>query len=259
MNVFGESGLAFEVHNGTSKAQVFTVTSIKPRSGLAYWEMGYEEIPDPSWCRLDKEELEVPAHTDSKVYLFVKIPDKPEYYNRKWMALITCHPGRVNPLIPGALITVLSSRVMIETQAKRDVEYGVGAGSVRLIPSICQLIKSTPGSTENTSFKLCNNTPNDHTYKLMRLDQVEKEKEKHERYVGHNCTPVITPSWLTSPNNLFMVKSGKNQEVKLEVKVPKKADVGKCYEELLFLKDEKDAFQFVRVRVDISETGKDKP
>ncbi|MCY3022070.1 MAG: hypothetical protein NTW87_23910 [Planctomycetota bacterium] len=254
VDVFGKTDLAFEVHNGTNKAHTFSVAVIKPRAAIASWEIGYEEIPDPSWCRLDKAELDLPAQTDGKVKLFIKVPDKPEYYNRKWMALVVCRPGKPTP---GSVGLQVGARVQIETLAKADTD-GVGAGPLALAPSVVRL-EAKPGDSVEPVVKFRNNTAKEHTYTLLRLDEAEKDAAKHERYFGPGCVQVIKPSWLTPDGTSFALKPGETKELKIKVSVPKNAEPGKRYEELLFLKDEAGGVDFLRVRTEIPAAAKDKP
>jgi hypothetical protein len=84
------TGFSFEVENGTTEKHVFSVFARPAKGMISSWEMGYESIPDVSWLRLDKSEVEVPANSRVKVNLFIKVPDKKELYNRKFMAVVGC-------------------------------------------------------------------------------------------------------------------------------------------------------------------------
>lgn len=253
VDVFGKTDMGFTVHNGTNKPQVFAVASIKPRSAISKWEMGYEEIPDAAWCRMEKNEVELPAHTDGKVRMFVTVPDKPEYYNRKWMALIVCRPGKAGT---GAVGLQVGARVQLETLANPDAA-GVVPGAAGLVPSVIRL-EAKAGENAKGAVKIRNNTDKELQYTVLSLNEAEKDPAKHARYFGGGCVKVIEPSWLKAEDSSFSLKPGKKKELKVKVAVPKNAEQGKTYENLLFLKDGSAGFEFVRVRTAVSAAAKDK-
>ena len=56
-----------------------TVTNLK---------QGYIDIPDTSWTWPEKKEVLVPGNSVEEVELYLNIPDKEEYYNQKYQAVI---------------------------------------------------------------------------------------------------------------------------------------------------------------------------
>src|SRR4029077_1006902 len=106
---------------------------------------GYESIPDTSMLRLDKKELDVDAKSKGIVKLFITVPDKPENYNRKWMAVVACAPGAATT--SGSSVGLMvASRVQIETTCKDTVD-GANAGDVALIPSSWMMSDAKPGDS----------------------------------------------------------------------------------------------------------------
>src|SRR5664279_2476097 len=76
------NGVLFTISNTANQAQDYTLTCRRPsQAGLATWEKGYEEIPDPTWCSLDETTITVPAKGDKQVGLVINIPDLPTNYN----------------------------------------------------------------------------------------------------------------------------------------------------------------------------------
>ena len=126
-------------------------------SGIAGWEKGYEPIPDASWCRLEKEEVEVPANGTAKVKAFVNLPDKPENYNRKFMVAVICETIPPKGSKGAGINLRMVSRWGIETVAKDDVD-GKGAGRIGLIPSVLRKDNVQPGSSYEVSVKFRNNS-----------------------------------------------------------------------------------------------------
>ena len=243
VDVFGGTG-SFVVYNGTEKAQVFSIAVRKVSGVLGSWELGYRDIPDVSWCSLDKEELEVPAKSEGKVNLFVKVPDKPELYNQKWMVVVCCSPGKANAT--GVVGLQVASRVQLETLAEPMSKEALGETTV--IPSILEMPETQPGTFWTVLTKYTNNSKEEHTYSLKRIGEVEKEVAHHERYYGKGCTPVLKDEWIELEKP-FTLKPGESKALSMKVNVPDAAKRGKSYEELVFVADEKGKVtDFLRAR-----------
>ena len=248
-DVFGSSEAVFTIYNKDEGGGWYHLNVVSPpASDKKQWEIGYETLPDASWCRLDKPEVEVQGKSNAKIKLFVKIPDKPEYYNRKFMAYVTCAPGKAS--VPGVGLQV-ASRVQLETLSKPDLD-GDKAGSVAIAPAIMQS-GAIPGAELDLSFKIRNNTAGERSYKVLRMDEVESDTKKHERYYGKGCTAVISPSWLKPKELNFKLKPGESKELVIDQTVPKDAVPKKKYEELVFIQDDAGNVNFTRVRTDITE------
>jgi hypothetical protein len=243
VDVFGGTG-SFVVYNGTDKSQVFTIAVKKVSSVLGSWELGYRDIPDISWCSLDKEEIEVDSKSEGKVNLFVKVPDKPEYYNQKWMVVVCCSPGKSKA--SGVVGLQVASRVQLETLAE-PVSKEI-FGDTALVPSITEMPETQPGTSWTALAKFTNNAKEEHTYSLKRIGDVEKENTHHERYYGKGCTPVLKDEWIEL-DKPFALKAGETKALAMKVNVPAAATRGKSYEELVFFVDEKGKVaDFLRAR-----------
>jgi len=247
-----ERGIALEVFNGTEKQEFFTVKVVKPREAIGRWEFGYEEIPDASWCRLDKEEVEVPAKSSKPISLFVKIPDKPEYFNRKWMVVVVCSPGKSKQGVVGLRV---ASRIQIETVASLAGE-GANAGKIGLTPSICAITGTPPGISLRYPAKIRNNSDAERTFTLKKITDVVPENGKHDRYFGTGYLPVVASSWVNPSESKFTLKAGETKTVSFSINVASDALRGKRYEELVFVQDDAGNTDFIRVRVEIAPEQK---
>jgi hypothetical protein len=236
IDVAATTGFVFEVENGTAEKHIFTVTVRTARATISSWELGYESIPDTSVLRLDKKEIEVDAKSKGAVKLYINIPDKPENYNRKWMAVVACAPGAAttNGSSVGLMV---ASRVQIETTPRDDVD-GANAGEVALVPSSWMMSDARPGDSWQKKFKIRNNSKEEHTYTIKHLGDVEKDEARHARYFGKGFEHVDKDSWFKASEESFKLKPDEVKEVKVMVKVGADAKPGKMYEELLFLQDE---------------------
>jgi len=248
-----ESGLFFEVHNEENDKPVSVMVKLlKLRDlSIAAWEKGYEEIPDASWCKLESDEVEIPAKAAGKVHVSVNVPDKPEHYNRKWILAIACRAKPRDKEGGSAGIGIqLVCRLGIETLGKRDTD-GANAGETALLPSFLAYSDAIPGETFEDTVKLRNNGAAERKFEAKKLADIETDPERHERYFGA-CVPVLKNSWLGAVK-AFSVKPNETAELKLSITVPKDAEPGKTYEELLFLRDDKERLQFVRIRTQIAK------
>lgn len=247
-------GVSFDVSNGTEVPQVFTLAVLKPSQAIGKWEMGYEEIPDASWCTLEKNEIEVPANTEKKVTMSVKVPDKPEYYNRKWMAVVVCSPGKAKQGVVGLRV---ASRVQIETIVRADTD-GAAAGPTALTPSILVITDALPSLKIPMVLKVRNNAEATRNFTIKHIADVESDATKHPRYFGTGYLPVISPGWVGIDGASFALNKAETKELAITVAIPSSAERGKKYEELVFLQDEKGNLDFFRVRVEMAKPAAQK-
>jgi len=251
VDVLGKD-LAFEVHNSTDKVQNVAVAAMKPSAaGLVTWEKGYDEIPDAAWCKLDKTELEVPAKSIGKFKLKLTVPDKPEYFNRKWMVGVTCRSAQEKGKGSGISL-VMVSRLGLETLANAKVD-GANATALALIPAVLNKENVKPGDTYEAVLKLRSNAADEMTLNFRRITEVESDPEKHERYFSDGMENVIDATWLEKLGAVTL-KAGETKEIKVSINVPKNAAGGKSYEELLFIESHGGKrLDFVRIRSSIAK------
>jgi hypothetical protein len=250
INVAGEAGYTFEVFNGTAEKRVFSITTSKASAKISHWENGYEDIPNGSWLRVDKSEIELLPNSKGQIKLFLKVPNAPENFNRKWMAVVACAPGRA-ATTGSSVGFVVASRVQIETAPLIDAT-GEKAGNLALTPSQWMMSDARPGDSWRKAVKIRNNTKDEHTYSLKSIEEVEKDAAKHDRYFGKDFEKVIKDSWVTPSDKTFTLKPGEVKELKLTVKVAATAQPGKRYEELVFLQDDKGHVDFIRLRTEVA-------
>jgi hypothetical protein len=255
VDVATATNFTFEVYNDTPEKHTFTITVRNARSTLSSWEMGYENLPDTSWLRLDQPELEIEPGAKGKVKLFVKIPDKLENYNRKWMAVVACSPGKAKA--GGSSVGLMvASRVQIET-VQRDEGTGENAGRIGVTPCAWMMSDVRPGDSWRKTFKIANNTDAEHTYTVKRIGELEKDETKHDRYFGQGFTKVAAESWAKPRETTFTLQPRKVYELTIGVQVPKNVTPAKSYEELVFLQDETGHVDFLRLRSEVIATTAD--
>ena len=242
-DIFGKGDFTFVIYNHDKESGWYNLGLEKPTDTK---ELPYPPIPDPSWCRLDVSELEVKGETNAKVHLLIKVPDKPEYYNRKWTVLVVCAPGRKQKDDKPAVGLRVASRVLIETVSK--VEGDPAEPAVALWPTVLQS-GAIPSAFIDETVKVKNNTDAERTYTTKRMDEYEKDAEKFERYYSRGFSAIVKTPWIKSEAT-FKLKPGEIKDLKVDIKVPDATGKGN-YEELLFVQDDKGNVNFLRVQVDV--------
>jgi hypothetical protein len=231
LDVKKKAKVAFTVTNDTDLNRQYSLTCEKPSLSIADWERGYEEIPDPSWFKLEQNEFFVPAKQSVEVGLIIDVPNKPEYFNCKWMLAVVLTSGKSKGIGVGLAI---ASRVQIETARSHDANSG-GAAPIAVVPCT-EVIKGKPGAAFEKSFLIKNNSGRDLECVPERLVQVYATEEfKYPRYATPGCQQLLKESWFKTAPEKFSVKSGEKHEVKIAGTIPATAKIGEKWEELVFI------------------------
>lgn len=237
LDVKKSSGVSFFVDNDSAEEQVCVIKSARPsQAGLADWEQGYDEVPDVTWFRLDKESLNVPAKSKAEVGLTIEIPDKPEYYNCKWVLAVVLASGNKNGIGVGLAV---AARVQIETLQSMDKNSGNGA-TLATVPGAID-ITGRPGAAFKESVQLQNNSDKVLHCIPERLLQVYPDAYKHSRYTSGGFNAIIEETWLNTVVDPFTLKPGKKKDVSIRGKIPITAMPGERWEELVFIRADEEA------------------
>jgi len=82
------TGKTFKIINPNDEDYRYRVTSMAIKESKAGSSPGYEDCPDPSFVTFSESEVNVPANTVKVVKVFLKIPSKKEYREKKYMFVI---------------------------------------------------------------------------------------------------------------------------------------------------------------------------
>ncbi len=88
------------IYNNDAKTRKYKITSLFRRKGIkprTYLTHSYEVIPDPKWVGPGRKRLKIKAGKTFDLSLQVKVPDRPEYRNRKWEELLLVEPDEGLP------------------------------------------------------------------------------------------------------------------------------------------------------------------
>jgi len=94
----------------------FTLEFVRPGN---YME-GYTCLPNFTWVKFTEDRFYLRQHGKKEVYLIINIPDKDEYYNKKWEVwvhgVVEKKPNERTMVVPD-----IYARVLIETPTKIPV------------------------------------------------------------------------------------------------------------------------------------------
>jgi len=243
------AGFHFTVPNAQPQETTYNIASANPiEGGMLSWEVGYEAIPDPSWCKLDQRVFTVPANGAAQIGLTIDIPDKPELYNRRFVVAIVLRPGS-DPGIGVGL--ALAARIMIET-APDPVRGGNALGT---IPSTLT-VTGVPGALVSATTRVLNRTGAEQRLHQAVIADLVADPTKHPRFASQGSRFVATPSWLVPGFKEVVLADATEALYTVEARIPATAEPGQRYEDLAFLTTTGTAevpavVTFVRLQVEV--------
>lgn len=84
-----------ELNNLNNTKMSFLVQSINPKDTLATLDAGYEFCPSPDFLKVENEEISVDGKSKNDIPMSIEIPDKPEYYGKKYIFIVSVDNGPV--------------------------------------------------------------------------------------------------------------------------------------------------------------------
>lgn len=92
----GGEAMLLRIENKSASAFTYTI-EILPTSKPGYLKAGYTDIPDTSWLWPEKKEIRIAGKTTEAVELYLKLPKKKKYYNKKYQAIIEVKSKKQRP------------------------------------------------------------------------------------------------------------------------------------------------------------------
>jgi len=229
---------------------------------------GYEPIKDVSWVMVSDNELKLREGGMKVVDVIIRIPDKSENYDKKYLAVIES-VARANVDVKGGNIAVgVQSLVYIKTikskdQIKKETEseekrtrlladmnFQVVPGKIFLF-DIKTGKKYEIGSEAGKKLKIVNMNDNAYSYNLQSVDGTKDMQPLKGGYeVGNKA-------WLTFEKNTIEVPDNTIKTFKVYIKIPKGKEYrGKKYEFYIktkLLNQEIDVFVYSYILVSVAE------
>jgi len=240
-----DTGVDLAIDNETDKEREFSIRVVLPRPPKTESLKGYSALPDLGWLRLEKTHLIVPAKSQAKSRIYINIPNEEKYFNQQWAVSCLVEYIGQKGLFQEAILTLY----MFETRPKKDVTERP-YGNLAVAPSVVKIPESAIKAKKEFSFKLYNNTSEEHTYAIKSF--VPKAQPGK---LSINATQGLTwakkASWISPEVKKIKVAPGAVEEIKLNVRVPKSELAGdKGVESLIFVDSDTGERRFVRVQVE---------
>jgi len=229
--------LPFTVTNSGQEDSIGRIRVIIPRKEEC--KRDFEPIEDIIWIQLSDNIIDLRPGGVKTVDIIIRIPDKSEYYDRKfevWIeAVARAKIGNVATGVCSRLyfttVPTLEEKKKREKQ-KREREQILANLNYDFLPGKSFLFEIKPGKRydvgEEAGKKLKIVNMNDEKYRY-RITSISREEAKQPVWRGYEKTP--DPSWLTFERKIFDVDENTIMLVKAFLKIPKgKEHLGKRYQ-----------------------------
>lgn len=93
----GADKMKLRIQNKGTAAYTYTINVLFPFEAGDFLREGYTAIPDKSWIIPENKEVRIPAHSTKDVELYLKIPKREEYYDKRYQAIIEVKSKKNSP------------------------------------------------------------------------------------------------------------------------------------------------------------------
>ncbi len=97
VSVLGGERMKLRIKNKGAAACSYTIDILRSAQTTAALGAGYLDIPDISWIFPEVKEIQIPGNSSKDVELYIKIPKKKKYYNKKYQAVIEVKSKKNSP------------------------------------------------------------------------------------------------------------------------------------------------------------------
>lgn len=240
------SGVTLNITNKDNDPHTYIISVHRPSTVAARkWTRGYLEIPDPSFFRLEKDEVRIAANETAKVRMFIEIPDEERYYNQHWSVSLYV---RVKAE-PGQMVALAAApRFEIETVAKGGIKKRPD-GLIAFEPHLIEIENLVPGSMKEAKVRLYNNDQKRHNYNIIPMIFV-KNTEKGQIRLSPGYTWIPDLKWLKLKKKKLNVGPEGVVYISFSVKVPENPiHFNQNWEAILFCEPDEGLSGFIRVRI----------
>lgn len=224
----------YQLINNGDEAAVYSVKAVAPDSyNFAEFELGYEPAPDMAWFRLDREEVEVPAHGRAEVDLTVDIPDRPELRNRHWIVAIEA--GRPQKMAIGAALR-LRARIMLETEVAPPAGLTPGGAEIALAPAVVRMRQQADGGWLGET-QIGNGTSAAAEYDVLTASDAYPGElsRKLPRYFERAADALLNERWAVPPATSLAVAALASGTLQLTAPAKAALNPGEARDEVVFV------------------------
>ncbi|HRR82888.1 MAG TPA: hypothetical protein P5118_22100 [Planctomycetota bacterium] len=246
-----ELAVPITVMNDDEEPKTIVFAPIAPLREKMKVPQGYADLPDLSWVRFTKSEIEVPAKGHAAVKMVLNIPDGREYHNQHWSVAVAVRTKAV----AGQMLTLgLYPRFEIETSPAR-VKGGLfrrprpPAGDLAVTPSVETLEAVAPGGgARRVALALWNNTAKPFRGEVRVLTADEARQARMDPSGGWAWLP--DPAWVKPGSAAVEVGPNASAELELDVAVPPGRERhGNSWEAIVLVRGDDGRAAFARLRV----------
>jgi len=248
-DIEAKTGLHLKILNQSSEQRSYRVSVASPEQlGITRWTEGYSPIPDPRWFYLEPTEIEIAPQSSGYARMFIKIPDKREYFNQHWVVALAIEsiPKR------GEILSLALKPVYyLETESREDIAARTNE-PLGLAPTVLECPVTAPGQDQSRilcgEMKIYNGDSRAHTYTInSEVPSLMASKQK--------VSPSPGFTWLEHPDTVMVteehptVKPGKTGTVGvLLVTTPGKTSQHSNRESLLWVSPDGGMARFIRIQ-----------
>lgn len=93
----GGERMKLRIKNKSASAYTYTINVLSTAETTATLEENYVDIPDVSWIEPESKEVKIAGNSAQEVELYLNMPKKTEYYNKKYQAVIEVKSKKRRP------------------------------------------------------------------------------------------------------------------------------------------------------------------
>ncbi|MEA3560515.1 MAG: hypothetical protein U9R31_01940 [Candidatus Omnitrophota bacterium] len=119
----GGDEMKLRIENTGAAACTYTINTLFSSEAGSRLRQSYEDIPDTSWIMPQHKKVQIPAKATKAVELYLEIPEKEQYYNKKYQAVIEVKSKKDRPediFVLAVQIKMLFSTIKTEAQNENE-------------------------------------------------------------------------------------------------------------------------------------------
>ena len=110
------TGVKLKIRNKGPKTYTYTISIFTTKETRSRLQAGYKDIPDTRWLWPEKSEVQISGNSEREVELYLRIPKKKKYYNKKYQAIIEVKSKKDKPT--DLFVLAVQPRICFSTKAK---------------------------------------------------------------------------------------------------------------------------------------------
>ena len=118
VSALGGEEMKLKIQNKGPVAYTYVINILKCGQTATRVQAGYQDIPDTSWLIPEDKEVKIAGNSAKEVELYLEIPEKKEYYNQKYQAIIEVKSKKNKP--EEVFVLAVQIRMCFITRSQRS-------------------------------------------------------------------------------------------------------------------------------------------